>query len=50
LSWSPDGRWIAVQRYNLLEVGALPEVWIFKADGSERRRIMTDAMLPAWLP
>ncbi len=50
LSWSPDGRWIAVQRYNLLEVGALPEVWIFNADGSERRRVASDAMLPAWLP
>jgi hypothetical protein len=28
----------------------LPEVWIFKVDGAERRRIAADAMLPAWLP
>jgi len=50
LAWSPNGEWIAVQRYNLLEVNALPEVWIFKVDGAERRRIAADAMLPAWLP
>jgi len=50
LAWSPDGDWIAAQRYNLLEVNALPEVWIFKADGSARRRVAADAMLPAWLP
>jgi len=50
LAWSPDGAWIAVQRYNLLEVNALPEVWVFKVDGSVRRRIAADAMLPAWLP
>jgi len=49
-AWSPDGAWIAVQRYNLLEVNALPEVWVFKVDGSVRRRIAADAMLPAWLP
>ncbi|MFN4294572.1 MAG: Ig-like domain-containing protein [Thermoflexales bacterium] len=49
-AWSPDGQWIAVQRYNLLEVNALPELWLFKADGSERRKLVTDGAQPAWLP
>ncbi len=49
-AWSPDGEWIAVQRYNLLEVNALPELWLFKVDGSERRRLVEDGMQPAWLP
>lgn len=49
-AWSPDGQWIAVQRYNLLEINALPELWLFKADGSVRRRLATDATQPAWLP
>ncbi len=49
-AWSPDGQWIAVQRYNLLEVNALPELWLFRADGSERRKLVTDGTQPAWLP
>lgn len=49
-AWSPDGQWIAVQRYNLLEINALPELWLFKTDGSARRRLVTDATQPAWLP
>jgi Tol biopolymer transport system component len=49
-AWSPDGAWIAVQRYNLLEINALPELWLFKADGSQRRKLAEDAAQPAWLP
>ncbi|MCS7056028.1 MAG: Ig-like domain-containing protein [Thermoflexales bacterium] len=49
-AWSPDGQWIAVQRYNLLEINSLPELWLFKADGSERRKLVTDGTQPAWLP
>ncbi|GIV84747.1 MAG: hypothetical protein KatS3mg052_1754 [Candidatus Roseilinea sp.] len=49
-AWSPDGQWIAVQRYNLLEINALPEIWLFKADGSARRKLITDGAQPAWLP
>jgi Periplasmic component of the Tol biopolymer transport system len=49
-AWSPDGAWIAVQRYNLLQINALPELWLFKADGSQRRKLAEDAAQPAWLP
>jgi Tol biopolymer transport system component len=49
-AWSPDGEWIAFQRFNLLEINAQPEIWLIKADGSERRKLADDAILPAWLP
>jgi Tol biopolymer transport system component len=49
-AWSPDGEWIATQRYHLLEINAKPEVWLIKADGSIRRKLAEDAALPTWLP
>jgi Tol biopolymer transport system component len=49
-AWSPDGAWIALQRFNLLEPNAIPEVWLMRPDGSERRKLAEDAILPAWIP
>jgi Tol biopolymer transport system component len=49
-AWSPDGAWIAMQRFNLLVQEAKPEIWLIKADGSEFRKLADDALLPAWLP
>lgn len=49
-AWSPDGEWIIAQRYNLLDLNARPELWLFKADGSERRKLVEDGTQPAWLP
>ena len=48
--WSPDGQWLVFQRYNLLQQDSKPEIWMIKANGSERRKLADDASQPAWLP
>jgi Tol biopolymer transport system component len=50
LDWSPDGQWLALQRFDLLTQQAKPEVWLLRADGSVMRMLAGDAILPAWLP
>jgi Tol biopolymer transport system component len=50
IDWSPDGQWLALQRFDLLTQQARPEVWLMRADGSEKRKLADDAILPAWLP
>jgi Tol biopolymer transport system component len=49
-AWSPDGAWIAIQRFNLLEPNARPEIWLIRPEGGERRKLAEDAILPAWIP
>lgn len=50
ISWSPDGVWIVAQRFYLPSIEARPEVWLFRADGSERRLLAQNATQPAWMP
>lgn len=50
LDWSPDGQWLALQRFDLLAQQTRPEVWLLRADGGEKRKLADDAILPAWLP
>ena len=50
IDWSPDGQWLAMQRFDLLTQQARPEVWLMRADGSEKRKLADDAILPAWVP
>lgn len=50
IDWSPDGQWLALQRFDLLTQQAQPEVWLLRADGSEKRKLAEDAILPAWIP
>ncbi|MDW8396174.1 MAG: Ig-like domain-containing protein [Anaerolineae bacterium] len=50
VSWSPDGKWLLAQRFDLTAINAKPEIWLIKADGSERRLLARDALLPSWMP
>ncbi len=40
VSWSPDGRWIAVGAV----IDGAPGIWVLEADGPERRRLTPDGM------
>lgn len=50
LSWSPDGRFLLYQQYNLEELYAKPAVWIIEIASGERTEIASPGTLPAWLP
>jgi len=50
LGWSPDGEWLTAVRTRLETPTPTPEVWLIRVDGRERRRLASDATLPAWLP
>lgn len=50
VSFSPDGQWLTALRFNLSEPNAQPEVWLLRADGSDKRLIAENATQPAWLP
>ncbi|MCX7938297.1 MAG: Ig-like domain-containing protein [Thermoflexales bacterium] len=50
ISWSPDGTWLLAQRFYLPSIEAKPEVWLIRADGSERRLLARNAAQPAWMP
>jgi Tol biopolymer transport system component len=49
-SWSPDGLWIAAGMRRASMPGY--ELWLFRSDGAERRKILSLAgmMMPSWSP
>jgi Tol biopolymer transport system component len=49
-SWSPDGRNLLYQRYNLKELYSRPAVWIIDTTTGQSREIAYPASQPAWLP
>jgi Tol biopolymer transport system component len=49
-SWSPDGRFLLYQQYNLEELYAKPAVWLIEIATGERTEIASPGTLPAWLP
>lgn len=50
ISWSPDGRFLLYQQYNLEELYAKPAIWLVEVATGERTEIATPGTLPAWLP
>lgn len=50
LSWSPDGRFLLYQQYNLEELYAKPAVWLIEIATGERTEIASPGTVPAWLP
>ena len=50
ISWSPDGRFLLYQQYNLEELYAKPTVWLIEITTGERTQIASPGTLPAWLP
>lgn len=50
LAWSPDGNLLVMQRFNRVEQGARPEIWLYNMDTQALALIATDAFLPGFLP
>ncbi|WP_420627584.1 Ig-like domain-containing protein [Candidatus Leptofilum sp.] len=50
ITWSPDGRFLLYQQYNLEELYAKPAIWLVEITTGERTEIATPGTLPAWLP
>ncbi|MEZ4590459.1 MAG: Ig-like domain-containing protein [Chloroflexota bacterium] len=50
IAWSPDGRFLLYQQYNLEELYAKPTVWLVEIATGERTEIASPGTLPAWLP
>ncbi len=50
LAWSPDGRFLLYQQYDLEELYAKPAVWLIEIATGERTKIASPGTLPAWLP
>lgn len=50
ISWSPDGRFLLYQQYNLDELYAKPTVWLIEIATGEQIEIASPGTLPAWLP
>lgn len=48
--WSPDGRTLLYQRYNLKELYAQPSVWVIDIQTGQTTEIAYPATQPAWLP
>lgn len=48
--WSPDGRQIVFQRYNLTEPYAQPQIWLYDLEVDEARLLLTPGSRPNWLP
>ncbi|MBK7896965.1 MAG: Ig-like domain-containing protein [Candidatus Promineifilaceae bacterium] len=50
IAWSPDGRFLLYQQYNLEELYAKPTVWLVEIATGQRTEIASPGTLPAWLP
>ena len=50
ISWSPDGRFLLFQQYDLEELYAKPSIWLIEIATGERTEIASVGTLPSWLP
>lgn len=49
--WSPDGRWIAFQRFFACAGGTCRSaIQVVRPNGTALRRVVTEAAMPAWSP
>lgn len=48
--WSPDGKRIVYQQFELGSSQNRPEVWVWERASGENRKIAADGLLPQWLP
>jgi Tol biopolymer transport system component len=51
-TWSPDGRWLAYERIIVGEDADIAQIWVARADGSERRQLTKGSLdlNPTWTP
>jgi hypothetical protein len=50
ITWSDDGNLLAFQRFNRVEQGARPQIWLHNLTTGETSLIANDAFLPGFLP
>lgn len=50
LMWSPDGNLLLMQRFNRVEQGARPQIWLYSPLTDELSLIADDAFLPSFVP
>lgn len=50
IKWSPDGSRLAYQRFQLLQAGVRPEIWLVSLDGGHAIKLAANGALPSWLP
>jgi TolB protein len=48
--WSPDGRQLLFERYQLSQPGADPEIWLLDVETGDMTHISGFGAQPAWLP
>ena len=48
--WSPDGRFLAVQRFQITEPYAEPEIWLLDLENGTERLIIKPGSRPSWIP
>lgn len=49
-TWSPDGRYLAYQTFQLQEIGGKPSVWLLDLQTGDRTEIVDTGNRPSWLP
>lgn len=49
-AWSPNGRFLAAQRYLLSEIGAQPGIWLIDIETKELREVASPGVQPGWVP
>ncbi len=50
MAWSPDGRQIAVVRFNQVTLTDPPELWTVQADSGEAIQLVIGGFAPEWIP
>ncbi|HVO68476.1 MAG TPA: hypothetical protein VMT24_00435, partial [Aggregatilineaceae bacterium] len=47
--WSPDGNYLLIQQYSLMEASAQSELWLLNVETQERQKLTVVGSSPAWL-
>ncbi|MDH5606975.1 MAG: Ig-like domain-containing protein [Anaerolineae bacterium] len=49
-AWHPNGRQLAVVRFNTITLTSPPEIWMIDVRSGEQFRLLIDAFAPRWAP
>lgn len=48
--WDASGRWIVYQRYDLVTINTMPEIWVYDTDTGAAQLVIENAFFPGWGP